>query len=532
MKALLASLLLLISGAVFAQQPSNFNKKWYVGSGGYYSADFGSNPVSTTIWDTVNYRLLFNQHSSICDDSGNLILITDGFNIYNGQNNLVGNGDSIISEGLALYCNPANLGSQCTVILPFPDSMYMVINNTCSDTAANNYFGNGNPLDFHGCDWLLYNIVDMNQNASSGGGGIVGGEVNRRKQFADSASFTNWMIGSVRHGNGVDWWITTLSTDTDSDTDRLNVYHVSEDTVDALPPQFFPHPSTGLSNLTNYGQMSFSNTGKYLAHTIGANNNIIALANFNRCSGLISNHQRYLVPVSTTPVGGLDSTPVGICFSPNDSLLYISTFNTIWQFNIHDTNASTAWFQIASWDTSQAAFQGYTELYLSYDYKIYVGNAGGVTGSMSRIDNPNVLGAGAGWCPKCLDFPARPGVNSGNPCCVIAPPNMPNFNLGADPNCFLGTQAVVQSAVPEFKVYPNPASTVLNIVAPYSAVLRISDMLGREVLNQPVAAGTQKIDISTLTSGVYLYQFAGTEQGRALLRGPKAASAGRLIITH
>jgi hypothetical protein len=109
---------------------------------------------------------------------------------------------------------------------------------------------------------------------------------------------------------------------------------------------------------------------------------------------------------------------------------------------------------------------------------------------------------------------------------------MPNFNLGADPNCFLGTQTVVQSAVPEFKVYPNPASTVLNIVAPYPAVLRLTDMLGQEVLSQPVAAGTQRIDISTLISGVYLYQFTGAEQGKASLRCSKAPSSGRLVITH
>jgi hypothetical protein len=531
MKAYLALLLLLISGAVFAQQPSNFNKKWHLGSGGYYVADFGTSTVTTALWDTLSFRELFEQHSSICDDSGNLMLFTDGFNIYNGQNSLVGNGDSIVSFTCATYCLPSNLGAHSTLILPFPDSMYMVLNNTLSDTAANNYFGNGNPQNAHGIDWLLYHIVDMHQS-SAGGGGSQEGTVNRRMRFADSTACTEWMIGSVRHGNGIDWWITTLSTDTDSDTDRINVYHALDDTVIGLPPQIFTHQATGISNLGPLGQISFSNNGKHLAHTVGGENRMIAIADFNRCSGVISNHERYNVPVSTTPAGGMDSIPFGVCFSPNDSLLYVSTYNTIWQLNIYDTSSVSAWFQIASWDTTQVGFQRYTELYLAHDGKIYVGNRGGLTGSMSRIDNPNVLGAGAGWCPKCLDFPARPGVNSGNPCCVIAPPHMPNFNLGADPNCFLGAQTVAQSAVPEFKVYPNPASTVLNIVAPYPAVLRLTDMLGREVLNQPVAAGAQKIDISTLMSGVYLYQFTVAENNGASLRGAKAPSAGRLIITH
>lgn len=58
--------------------------------------------------------------------------------------------------------------------------------------------------------------------------------------------------------------------------------------------------------------------------------------------------------------------------------------------------------------------------------------------------------------------------------------------------------------IAKITVYPNPSRGVFNIVSQQNMVVEIYDMLGKLVLNQKIAIGTDSVDISNFSSGVYL----------------------------
>ncbi len=60
------------------------------------------------------------------------------------------------------------------------------------------------------------------------------------------------------------------------------------------------------------------------------------------------------------------------------------------------------------------------------------------------------------------------------------------------------------------KVYPNPATNALHLNIDGDATLSITDIQGRRLLEKNVSDGDNKIDISELRSGMYIYQVSGS----------------------
>ena len=62
----------------------------------------------------------------------------------------------------------------------------------------------------------------------------------------------------------------------------------------------------------------------------------------------------------------------------------------------------------------------------------------------------------------------------------------------------------------EFKVYPNPATDILNIQIPSTSsitILKIYDVLGKSVLEQNITESNRQLDISSMASGLYIMSF-------------------------
>jgi len=79
------------------------------------------------------------------------------------------------------------------------------------------------------------------------------------------------------------------------------------------------------------------------------------------------------------------------------------------------------------------------------------------------------------------------------------------FSLG-NLNCFLGTEDEEVSI--NYSVYPNPAIDILTVEAEISSELtsiNLYNILGKQILNQPLNNGINTIDVSSLSSGVYFY---------------------------
>ncbi len=58
--------------------------------------------------------------------------------------------------------------------------------------------------------------------------------------------------------------------------------------------------------------------------------------------------------------------------------------------------------------------------------------------------------------------------------------------------------------IAKITVYPNPSTGVFNIVSQQDLAVEVYDLVGKLVLNQKIAVGTNSVDISNFSSGVYL----------------------------
>jgi hypothetical protein len=482
-----------------------------------FKTDFTSGGPVNTHWDTTSGLQFRFSHANICNGTGDVILVTDGSDIYGANKTLIDNGDSIVSD-VAYDLLKYNLGTQNSIILPLGDSIYYVFNGTFSDTTAF-YVNEGNNLSYPGCDQLRYHLVDMKLN------NYQGKVVKKNRLAMDSVFTSSAQMTAVRHANGHDWWLVRNGIDLDSDSSELYTFWVTQDSVYGPYIQVFQHPATGSHNISPYGQASFSNDGSVYANVALGLNNFISITKFDRCGGIFSDNQRTWMPslVLQNTSSAIDTLPASLCFSPNDAFLYVNTRTDIYQWELNDPNPATAWVHIAGIDTAWQNFQLYTSLYVGHDGKVYIGNIDGFSSSMSVINSPDQKGALADFCPKCLDFPP---VNSflvpyGR---VASPPNMPNYTLGSDPNCFT-TIPQQQERREAFTLYPNPADATLTVQSATGGSFQLVDMLGRVVLYTSLSPAQPGKTTSTanLPAGIYTYRYTS---------GNTQATTGKLVIQH
>jgi hypothetical protein len=76
----------------------------------------------------------------------------------------------------------------------------------------------------------------------------------------------------------------------------------------------------------------------------------------------------------------------------------------------------------------------------------------------------------------------------------------------SDPSlCCTSVEEIVQA---EFDlIYPNPSTGMVTIKnAEANSTLQILDLSGKEVFNQSLYSGTQKVNLSALPSGLYIFK--------------------------
>lgn len=70
-----------------------------------------------------------------------------------------------------------------------------------------------------------------------------------------------------------------------------------------------------------------------------------------------------------------------------------------------------------------------------------------------------------------------------------------------------GTESIDEVAAATFSLYPNPATDKVNINVGEAGEVSVVDMTGRQMLQQKVATGSNTVDVSTLSNGVYFVKF-------------------------
>jgi hypothetical protein len=472
-------LMLTLSISVFSQQ-ENYDKQWVLGSPTTFKTTFTSSGPVNQHWDSLNNQYFSNGHSNICTGAGELIIATDGGDIYGANRQVIDNGDSILSANA--YPFLGSFGIQTTIILPLGDSIYYVFNSTWSDTAS---------VGVSPEDVLFYHVVDMKQNGYAG-------KVIKKKQIAvNNVRLSASHMTAVRHGNGRDWWLVKQGIVTGGGTNKTYTFLVKQDSVLGPFIQTYSNTANGIFGAWG-GQSVFNNSGTQYAAVDFAR--YLLTMDFDRCTGLFSNPQRLVVPWGSS----LDTEATGASFSPNDSFLYVSTFESIHQWEVNNPDSATAWVYLAGADTIASYFTHYLSLRLAHDQKIYIGRVNNNGSTMSVINNPNAKGAAADFCSRCLRFPKVMNLNIS----VTQPPNMPNYVLGIDPKCPPNPNSVAAiNNNDRFSLYPNPATNSITIEnSQTSGKFELFDMAGRLLISQEISTSRTVIATGSLTDGMYIYR--------------------------
>jgi hypothetical protein len=395
---------LLASNNSFGQ--GKYNNNWITGGVKTYIINFDSINPKVKWYDTTHAFIFAGSHSSVSDSSGEIQFLTNGAKLYNKLGLIIENGDSLIDNKYFDYSNGTTPLSQGSVILlPFDSSLFKVFTGSISDsvwTAGNYTF-----------DRLYMHVVDMKANAG------LGKTIVKKQVVTNNKYYSRVGMTACRHANGKDWWLAKQG----ADSNIIYTFFVGKDSIAGPFAQGFTTPK--YNDADRSGQLIFNQQGTKIAN-VQEQPNQLFLADFDRCSGQITNPKTFNIPAllidSYYNYTQLETLPSGLCFSPNGQFLYVVMRSKIFQLDITEVDSVLAWVLLSSVDTLPAWFQYFSLAQLSPDNKIYIGKWGGLDVAWNVIDNPDVKGLGCNFCKRCLRFPKN-GATS--------PPNCINYNLGA-----------------------------------------------------------------------------------------------------
>lgn len=498
---LVVTFLLLYGSRVLAQPGStNFNKVWVQGQSYVFSTEFqGSGvPDNQILLAPPPDRFFSIGNSNICDSNGNLLLVSDGFNLYNSNIQLIDNGARLAPDRIYNFNDGWSLYSQSSILLPFENGIYRLVTPSVSDdSCARNWENIGTGAIY---DLLLYDDVDMKAN---GGAGRV---TQRMVPLLDGVRLSKSQMMACRHGDGKSWWLFKHA----SDTNLIYKFLFTQNKVYGPYIQGFSGVASHFGLSDHLGQSKFSADGtKYASTIIGYGK--VFVADFDRCTGMLSNPKVYKVPPQTKHSGSpeLDSTTGGLSISPNGRYLYVTGSFNVQQLDLLSANPASSWTHLSGADTTTGIFQWYSNIYPGPDGKLYIGNWHGFSGQMSVINTPDSGGAAANFCRKCLRFPGFMLDTTFMFAGVAAPPCMPNYALGATtPICYPTSTHPIPTTENQLRLYPNPSHGVVEVQAGEAGEMKFFDLQGRNVQSVKLTNSRHSDKVSlTLAAGMYLYRF-------------------------
>ncbi|RMG90376.1 MAG: PKD domain-containing protein, partial [Chloroflexi bacterium] len=338
---------------LYAQKEANI---WYFGRNA--GVDFNSGaPVPLT-----NGQLSTSEGcATISDANGNLLFYTDGITVWDRNHNVMPNGTGLMGH-------PSS--AQSAIIVPRPGSktIYYIFTVPYSATPAVG---------------LRYSEVDM--SLRSGLGDIT---VNKNILLASPACEK---LTSVKHANGVDYWVIIKKTN----TNQFNAFHVDCNGVNTTPVV-----SNAGINTNTWGYLAASPDGKRLA--MAENSPGFELYDFDNATGVVSN------PILLGNGGGA----YGVAFSPDNNLLYGLRIHggAIYQWNLLAGSPAAIIASATQIGTAVGTGSPYMggALQLATDGKIYVPDFNWP--SLSVINNPNVPGLGCNFQTSVVNLLGRNAV--------------------------------------------------------------------------------------------------------------------------
>ncbi len=463
-------------------------KTGYSSWGGYDSSfhywfgisvfDFNQQPMVLS-YDSLGINLT-ECSATISDNDGHVLFYSNGVSVHNylDESLIDTMGGNWYLNTIPTWFYYGNPFSRVQMILPNP-----LLPNTYDifliwvDSTTNNLGG----IAFKK---LLRAQIDMGQNFGKG-------EAN----YKDKVIFTHKIAGSisaVKHGNGKDWWITTIRTGS-------NCYDVMY--YDGTDNIRFNVQCGGsvYSGIEQYPVINFSPNGNYFANAIDKLGKLNVF-DFNRCTGELNLIEQVDVPELR------DSMPnwwIGsVAFSPNSRYLYLCFGLRVFQYDMLANPIAASKQVVGVFQPGGPSPLNFYSSQLGPDGKIYIAS-NNTTYFMAVINNPDEAGAQCNF-QNMVQVPSFIG----------GLPHYPNYRLGVLPGSACDTLGLGISPLSDnagLRLFPNPANDW--VTADYGfldwsksdMVLEIINGLGQTVLHQnlPRYSGLQHINVAQYATGVY-----------------------------
>ncbi len=348
---LLATLLQLPGIIVFAQYDNN----WYFGRKAALNFSTGTPQVITN-----SSLQTMEACASISDENGQLLFYTNGVEVYDRNNTLMLNGNSlggdISSCQMSIVAAPGN-----------PNLFYIFTADAFENDFINGY---------------RYSTVDISMN-----GGL--GAVTSKNNLLWSSATER--LTTVRHANGIDVWLIT----NDSESNIFRAWLINCNGLQLSPVVSTVGVLVNQHSLSNVGVIKASPDGKYICQTNfprpGGNTvEFFQLFDFDNATGLLSNARTISFP--QTKYNHAE-------FSPDSKLLYLTRKeeNKLDQLEITLPSVAAILASRVSFDT-QVPFY---DIQLAVDEKIYIAQANSL---LAVIHYPNRKGVACTLQQQALDL--------------------------------------------------------------------------------------------------------------------------------
>ncbi|MEZ5014706.1 MAG: T9SS type A sorting domain-containing protein [Chitinophagales bacterium] len=421
--------------------------------------------------------------ASISDENGNLLFCTNGEKVWNRDNAIMQNGDSL--DIGKIYTPYGSSITQGVIIIQRPNTSFYYIFQIQNYIIDNNY-------------GIEYTIVDISQD--DGKGAVTDKNINL---------FTTDIgekMTAVKNANGRDWWLIFLKWDELADDYfdlQFTRFLISPAGIEGPFYQDFGPDSHPDDIDQKWGQMVFSGNGSKMAYT---RIDDVLIYTFDRCSGEFTDY--YFI-------NNIDNiSTYGCSFSPDGNKLYVNGVCTkdLYQYCLNCDGIPVD-------STKQLVYHGPPGSYclmqhmLGPDGKIYVASCynilpndifSPINQNLCVINNPNEV------YPLC-DFDTNT-VSLGTRRVIAGLPNMVNYNLGplVGSGCdTLGTSVQNMEASPAITVYPNPAAEqiIIDMGADPTgtSMLILTNTMGQMVYSTVLNKRKTQIDISPLPEGIYAW---------------------------
>ena len=444
--------------------------------------------------DTIIIDTLFGSsgmmytNASICDKRGKLLFYTNGINIWNANNDIVTNGNEIITGSIAQNQS----GTGMTVLngaffLPAPED-------------SSSYY-----LFHESVQYLMTGSLPFQLFCTKINKDIGEGSVTDRMKVVINDTIAWGGLSAVKHSNGTDWWVVVPVS-------KNNQYYRLLVTSKGILGPYSQFIGTN-HYVCDGGAAVFSPDGtKYARFDLNAS--LIYIYDFDRCRGLLSNP--VVIPLSTGGSMG------GLSISPNSRYLYATTAFAIYQFDLQSNNIPNSKTNVAQYDGFYDDIGNGAHLstifsvpQLAVNNKIYITSSN--THYMHIIHTPDSAGVAANVQQHALYLPYQ----------NTTIPNLVNYSLGAAATqcdtVFYATAIESPQEKEILSLYPNPAQDEIHLSFSQKLVenvlFSLRDLQGRVVFTQTLREGSEDfvLEMGDLAKGMYFWE--AREEGKLLQAG-------------